>query len=420
MTRHAPSLSTAAAPTSASAALARKIAPPAPIAGTRRRQVIIATVNRPAGQTGVHTHTRVLEEGLVSSGFGCQVVSPFSRGPHWLAVFAIRRLFHPLDKSWSTRWYRRWHRAAVRDNLMRRLQKEQFAGVIVAQCPISADAAVEARARLKLDFPVAMVCHFNFSEAQEYREQGVLADDGSFNEILKFEQRVLSAVDRVVYVSRWAQQVVEQTRGICTRASTVIWNGIPNSSPAAISREKLGLNHDDLVFINVGTLEPRKNQVGLIDLFELVSRQEPRARLVLAGEGHDRAAITRKLEQRALTSRVMLLGHRTDVPALLPAADAYIHYSSLENCPVALLEAARAGLPVAAVATGGVPELLNNLGGIALHETDLAQSMQALRPMLCDAALRRQLGAAARQGFERFFTREAMIDAYRRALGLDD
>ena len=419
MTQHAPSLSTAAAPSSASAAIARKGAAAAPVVETRKRHVIIATVNRPAGQTGVHTHTRVLEEGLASAGFGCQVVSPFSRGPHWLPVFAIRRIFHPLDKSWSTRWYRRWHRAALRDNLLRRLQKEQFAGVIVAQCPISADAAIEARARLKLSFPVAMVCHFNFSEAQEYREQGVLADEGSFNEILQFEKRVLSEVDRVIYVSRWAQQVVEQTRGIRTHSSSVIWNGIPNSSPAAISREKLGLDRGDLVLINVGTLEPRKNQVGLIDLFEVVSKQEPTARLVLVGEGHDRAAISRKLEQKGLATKVMLLGHRTDVPALLPAADAYIHYSSLENCPVALLEAARAGLPVAAVAAGGVPELLEKLGGIPLHETDLAQSMQSLRPMLSDAALRCQIGAAARAGFERFFTREAMIDAYRRALGLD-
>jgi len=418
MTQQASSLSTAPAPSGFSVS-ARKSAPAGPLVRTQTRRVLIATINRPVGQTGVHTHTRVLEEGLVAAGFGCQVVSPFSRGPHWLPIFAIRRLLHPLDKSWSTRWYRRWHRAALRDNLLRQLRNQELHGVVLAQCPVSADAAMEVRAQLKLDFTVAMVCHFNFSEAQEYREQGVLADEASFNEILKFEQRVLSEVDRVIYVSQWAQQVVEQTRGIRTRASSVIWNGIPNSSAPRITREELGLEQDDLVFINVGTLEPRKNQVGLLDLFELISKQESRARLVLVGEGPDRAAITRKLQQGPKI-KVTLLGHRTDVPALLPSADAYIHYSSLENCPVALLEAARAGLPVAAVAAGGVPELLQNLGGVALHETDLSRSLTALRPMLAGAAQRRQLGAAARQGFESYFTREAMVKGYRQALELDD
>jgi glycosyltransferase involved in cell wall biosynthesis len=420
MTRHAPILSTGAMHGGAATTVARKSAAASPVVRAGQRQVLIATVNRPAGQTGVHTHTRVLEEGVISAGIGCRVVSPFTRGPHWLPVFAIRRLFHPLDKSWSTRWYRRWHRAALRDNLLRQLQNAPFDGIVLAQCPISANAAMEARTRLGLHFTVAMVCHFNYSEAQEYREQGVLADETSFNEILEFEQRVLGEVDRVIYVSRWAQQVVEQTRNIHTRASSVIWNGVPNTSPKAIGREELGLGSDDLILINVGTLEPRKNQLGLIDLFELIVKHEPRARLVLVGEGSDRAAITSKLEQKGLSGKVTLLGHRSDVPALLPAADAYIHYSSLENCPVALLEAARAGLPIAAVAGGGVPELLQILGGIALDEKDLNLSLAALRPMLADPALRRQLGIGSRDGFERSFTRDAMVNAYRAALGLDD
>lgn len=409
------------APLAAPGTLApRKNASAAPAAQVRLREVVIATVNRPQGQTGVHTHTRVLQEGLAAAGFSCSIESPFSRGPHWLPIFAIRRVFHAMNKSWSTRWYRRWHRAALRDNLLKRFaEAADFDGVVLAQCPVSADAALEVRSRLGMKFSIAMVCHFNFSEAQEYREKGELNDDSSFKEILDFEQRVLGEVERVIYVSRWAQQVVEQTRQIRTRGSSVVWNGVPQASPPAIPRQQLGLSSDDLVLMNVGTLEPRKNQIALIDLFEQIAAKEPRARLVLVGEGPDRSAIERKLDQKKLTSKVKLLGHRRDVPALLAAADVYVHYSMLENCPVVLLEAARAGLPVAAIPAGGVPELLESLGGIALDEKDLNRSADALRPLLNDADLRRSHGEAARQSFMRLFTREAMVGGYLAALGLD-
>jgi glycosyltransferase involved in cell wall biosynthesis len=401
-----------------SAPVSRALSAVAPAASTGRPQILLATVNRPEGQTGVHTHTRVLQEGLAAAGISCTVESPFSRGPHWLPIFAIRRVFGAMNKSWSTRWYRRWHRAALLDNLLKRLKEAPFSGVILAQCPISADAAMEARRQIGLSQPVAMVCHFNYSEAQEYRDKGELGDEASFQEILDFEKRVLGQVDRVIYVSRWAKQVVEETRGIRTRSSSVIWNGVPRTATTAVSRQSLGLQADDAVLINVGTLEPRKNQLGLIDLFELVAQQEPRARLVLVGEGPARAAIEKKLNDKSLSTKATLLGHRTDVAALLGAADVYVHYSSLENCPVVLLEAARAGLPVAAIPAGGVPELLDSLGGIPLDLHDLNRSLESLRPLLLDANARRALGDAARKSFDRSFTREAMVNAYLAALGL--
>ena len=77
---------------------------------------------------------------------------------------------------------------------------------------------------------------------------------------------------------------------------------------------------------------------------------------MLVGEGPDRSAIENKVRTLGLMDNVVLLGHRNDVPALLGAADIYVHYSSLENCPVVLLEAGRAALPVAAIPAGGVPE----------------------------------------------------------------
>src|SRR5206468_1750512 len=88
-----------------------------------------------------------------------------------------------------------------------------------------------------------------------------------------------------------------------------------------------------------------------------INEEFPRTRLVLVGDGAQRGEIERRIAQLELSGKVKLLGHRRDVPAILPLADVYVHYATLENCPLVLIESSRASVPFAAVANGGVPEL---------------------------------------------------------------
>lgn len=379
---------------------------------------LIASINRDVGDTGVHVHTRALCEGLNAAGIRCDVCSPFSAGAHWRAIFAVRRLIHPFNKSWSTRWYRRWHFAALRDNLLKYLSHHSVDSV-VAQCPVSAQAVLEARARTGQHFEISMVCHFNHSEAREYLERGEL-DSVTHDRILEFEQHVLMEVDRLIYVSHWAREIVEKERGIHPRNSCVIWNGIATDVQApVITRSSLGLRDEDLVLINVGTLEPRKNQLGLIEFFAAISRQFPTARLVLIGTGPDRAAIVERIRSLGLDGKVHLLGRRHDVPSILTQANLYVHYAKAENCPIALLEAARAGLPIAAVPAGGAREILEELGGIAILPEAPDRSLADIAPLLHDADLRKQRGGTAHQAFTDHFTLDAMVNGYCRVLGLE-
>ena len=395
----------------------RRTAPAGAAAGG---DVVIATIGRPVGDTGVHTHTRVLRDGIVRAGLTCAVVSPFPAGWKWSPVFAVRPLvLHRVNKNWSTRWHRRWHFAALSERLGRHLARRTTAAV-VAQCPLSARAALDARDRLRGDFPVALVCHFNGSEAREYRDKGELDDDASYRAIVALEDEVLRDVDQVIHVSHWSRSEAESRLAARPRSSAVIWNGIGEVDPRPkLTRADIGLAPDDLVLMNVGTLEPRKNQVGLIDLFAAVIRRHPRSRLVLVGDGPHRGEVARKVESANLAGRVTLLGARRDVPDLLPLADLYVHYATLENGPVAVLEAARAGLPWAAVPAGGVRELLDQLGsGVALTPGDPSGSLRALEPLLTRPELRAELGRRARERFLDSFTREAMVAHYLDALGL--
>ena len=392
---------------------APQIATPSISDARRIASVCIATINRAEGDTGVHTHTRMLAAGLAAAGVRCDVVSAFDGGAAWLAVFAVRPLLlKRINSTAATLWHRKWHMAALHGALRRRIEA-QLPDVIVAQCPVSARAALDARDATQTKPPVVLVCHFNHSEAAEYREKGELAGEVHYRDMLAFEDRVLEEVDRVIYVSEWARQNVEDARGVRTKASAVVWNGVDESIPPPLTRAQLNLRDDDLVLMNVGSLEPRKNQLGLLDLFATIHSQHTAARLVLVGDGPARGDIEQKIAEMNLSDAVTLLGHRRDVPALLPLANLYVHYAALENCPLALIEAARAGLAFAAVPAGGVPELQRALDcGFELQPHDLRASMDNIRPLLDHAHVRESAGKQACERFKATFTRDAMAHAY--------
>ncbi len=381
-------------------------------------QILIATINRPEGETGIHAHTRSLAAGMSQAGVKCEVISPFSGTRAWLPVFAVRPLLlKRLNKTWSTRWHRFWHGAALERNLRIHLSRH-LPRAIIAQCPVSARAALNARRALGLNVPVVAVCHFNYSEASEYREKGELRGQSAFRAVIDLEVDALRGVDKVIFVSQWAQKMVEQDRGIMPKSSTVIWNGIAGEAKTApIDRAGLGLSKEDVVLVNVGSLEPRKNQTGLLDLFARIAQAYPAAKLLLIGDGPDREAIEWKIKSLDLQSRVQCLGFRSDVPAVLGASDLYIHYAKLENCPVVLLEAARAGLPAMTPPAGGAAEILNALGaGVLLNLDDLDKTTRSLSRLMTDAAYRREMGQKARAGFLDRFAQDAMAREYIRAL----
>lgn len=109
-------------------------------------------------------------------------------------------------------------------------------------------------------------------------------------------------------------------------------------------RQELGLE-DSFVLGHVGRFNEQKNHPFLIDLFAEAAKNEPRARLLLVGDGEGRAAIEEKVRQLGLADKVLFLGVRGDVNRLLQAMDAFVFPSLYEGLPVSLVEAQAAGLP---------------------------------------------------------------------------
>lgn len=110
-------------------------------------------------------------------------------------------------------------------------------------------------------------------------------------------------------------------------------------------REALGVSDDTVLLGHVGLFHRQKNHPFLIETFEAVCKRSDRYRLALIGEGQERPCVERLVREKGLEDRVILLGNRSDVDALLQAMDLMVFPSLFEGMPNVVLEWQLAGLP---------------------------------------------------------------------------
>ncbi len=209
-------------------------------------------------------------------------------------------------------------------------------------------------------------------------------------------------------------------RRIADRCS-VMHNGIDLSPYAHLAgqadrvqtRRVLDLPSEVAVIGCVGLLWQAKGQGHLIEaLRDIDSARRPLV-LVLVGSGSDEKALRACAERTGVMQKVRFLGWRSDVPQVLRALDVYVQPSITEGLPLAVVEAAAAGLPIVASRVGGIPEIITGgYDGLLVPPADPHALAAAIQELLDHPERARQLGQNARQtAFERF-SAEKMAAAY--------
>jgi glycosyltransferase involved in cell wall biosynthesis len=174
-------------------------------------------------------------------------------------------------------------------------------------------------------------------------------------------------------------------------------NGVRYVPPGAITlRDELGLVPEDRLLVSVGNLYPVKGHVHLVDALARLAERHPTLHLAICGRGELRNALLERAASHGLETRVHLLGLRSDVPAVLAAADIFVLPSLSEGLPLALLEAMFAGCPIVATDVGEVrATLARGAAGVLVEPADPAALASALDHLLRHPAEARRLGARA-------------------------
>jgi glycosyltransferase involved in cell wall biosynthesis len=135
----------------------------------------------------------------------------------------------------------------------------------------------------------------------------------------------------------------------------------------------------------------------------------PEARVVLAGDGDQEAALRAQATALGIAPRVLFAGHRTDVPALLEAFDVFCISSTYEGTPLTLFEAMAAAKPIVSTAVDGCREVIEDgRNGLLVPPRDAEALGRALLRVLSDRPLRASLAEAARRESARYDIQECV------------
>jgi len=141
----------------------------------------------------------------------------------------------------------------------------------------------------------------------------------------------------------------------------------------AAVRRSLGLSNEDKIVLFVGNLKEIKGiRFLLMAVRNMVRKQVPNLKLIIVGDGPLRSEVKRFILAKRLESRVRIVGIRPhhEIPLWMAASDILCLPSLDEGQPNVVLEALSCGIPVAASAVGGIPEIVNDGNGMLFEPGD--------------------------------------------------
>ena len=233
------------------------------------------------------------------------------------------------------------------------------------------------------------------------------------------------ATSRILAVSRFvAASVIDS--GIPVEKVGVAYEGVevpPTITPEVRerARQRWGVTGDERLLGCVGYLLPEKGQQSVLRAMPDVRKKFPATRLLLAGDGPCRMRLEGLAKQLHLQNAVIFAGFVEDVVQVYAALNIFVFPSLAEPLGTSLLAAMAYGLPVLAVASGGVPEYVDDgENGLLVAKSDPELAADGLLRLLTDEPLSAQLGRKARQTIEERFSAGRMVEntlsAYQKVL----
>jgi glycosyltransferase involved in cell wall biosynthesis len=218
-------------------------------------------------------------------------------------------------------------------------------------------------------------------------------------------------IDLHVCNSNAVRQSAIVNEGVSAARLRVVYNGIDLPSldgpaPSPEWRSEGGLA------VMVANLIRYKGHREVLQALAKVAQRHPSFRLVLMGDGPERADLQSRARELGLADNVIFAGRRLGAAEQLQNFDFSILGSSQEGFPNALMESMACAVPVVATAVGGVPELVeDSTHGRLVPFGDVDAMANAICWMIEHPDERRQMGMQARRRIADDFSTSKMVEA---------
>ncbi|HSD59450.1 MAG TPA: glycosyltransferase family 1 protein [Burkholderiales bacterium] len=371
-----------------------------------RLRVALVTETYPPEINGVAMTLGRMVEGLSRRGHHVQVVRPRQEGDAWAP--RTNGVEHALVRGLPIPRYERLKLGLPAGGLLKRMWSEGRPDVvhIATEGPLGWSALGAARS---LGISVSTDFHTNFhSYSKHYGlgwlERGVAAYLRSFHNRARCTLVPTEGMRR-----KLAEQGFQGLRVVARGVDTVLFHPSRRSQTL---RSQWGAAQDDPVVLYVGRLAPEKNLSLVIKAFEAMRAEQPRARLVLVGDGPYRAGL--EAGNHGYVFAGMRVGE--DLAAHYASGDIFLFPSVTETYGNVTMEAMASGLAVVAYDYAAAEEhIRSGLNGLtAPFDDGEAFLRQALTPVR-DPDYARDLGRSARRRAENIDW-EQVFEALERAL----
>jgi glycosyltransferase involved in cell wall biosynthesis len=236
--------------------------------------------------------------------------------------------------------------------------------------------------------------------------------------LVRFIERTLALwTDCIVVISeQQREEIVERFKISDTDRVSVIPLGLElvellaQAVPDRTLRQSLGWTEEHVVIGYVGRLVAIKDLETMIAGFASFAEREPRARLLLVGDGELRAALESHVRSLGLEGVGRFVGWRQDLTRVYGAMDVVALTSRNEGTPVSLIEALAAGVPVVATAVGGVPDVIRHEeNGLLIPAGNPVALADEFERLTSDANLCRRITMKGRSDVEQRFGRDRLV-----------
>jgi len=228
--------------------------------------------------------------------------------------------------------------------------------------------------------------------------------------------------EKIICCANKAQDVHADI-GYSRRKLRVIPNGYDlarfrsDAAAGAKVRAELGLGPNDFIIGNVGRFDPLKDHSNLLQALARVAECKIHFRSLLIGKGMspDNTGLVEQIAALGLQDSVLLVGQRSDIPAVMNALDLHVLSSLSEGFPNVIAEAMACGTPCISTDVGDALDIVGDKEACCP-----ARDPQALADVIIKLAREWQQypsiwqarKAASSQRIEEKFSIEAMVEAY--------
>jgi glycosyltransferase involved in cell wall biosynthesis len=196
----------------------------------------------------------------------------------------------------------------------------------------------------------------------------------------------------------------------------------PDSETRNSLRSEWGIAYTMPLLGMVGRFDPQKDHKGLIDALGQLKQSGQLFKFVLVGNSltETNQELAGWIDTQNLRDQIILLGLRSDIPAVMNALDLHVLSSSTEAFPNVLAEAMACGTPCVTTDVGDAALIVGETGWVvpARNPPALAQAMASALSMRTDAAAWTTRQQVARAYIEENYSLDAMVRAYQAVWGV--